>query len=733
MRGISRQAVLKGIQQGRFDGAFQFTNPDGTRTWLIPVSTLRSEPAPAQSISAAEAPIPQLESPAPRGAEELIAALGLGPELEADVRALMRRREAAILAFRSLPRKKSAAVTVDGLRRQWADTGARIAARWPSEAAVPSDRTLYRIACDYARGDRACLLGRIQPRLDRRRSATLGPLEADVEQLLASLRFSHPHAPVTTLARALADIIADQGLDGRPAPELADRISGHWVRSTVKRLDADHSMRTLALYGEKGLNARSTYIARDRSTVLPGAVYTVDHRQGDLEVIATNGQLVRPWMTLVVDLRTTLPVGWTILETAPDGNAVLAALANAMLPKTGEVAEALLSRGVDISSVCGVPDAHWLFDNGKDFSGRRIEGTEITPAGKVRTMDRRKYLAAQALLVEAAEELGNEANDPMVFGLAVELETPVRRCLPYNAKAKVVERVFGDISRGFDCLNLSHTGNNPTMRTEMLNERRRTHATLRKRGVGREDLAARTGFPLIEDYAKRLEAWIWNHYATAPSQAEGCQVDGESLSRLDTWNRLAPTRRVPTVEQLHRLSMIPHVAKVQAGGMLRVEGRLYRSLDLVRYRGAKVRLRYSPLDRSTVEVLGVHGQAPWREVLEVGEVVPISVVAQRHDLAVAMREQRAVLRAERKRVHEMIGNRVVDPLGSMMANHEAGRRGAIVAAAGQDIVKIHDIQPPVRPAELPPSYAAPIEDGEEQLFTSDFERNQHQARKHRTG
>lgn len=532
------------------------------------------------------------------------------------------------------------------------------------------------------------------------------------------------------------ELIADQGLDGRPDPDLAERISSYWVRAAIKRLDADHSMRTLALHGDKGLNASATYISRDRTSILPGAIYTVDHRQGDLEVIGTHGQLVRPWMTMIVDLRTTLPVGWTILETSPNGDSVIAALANAMLPKTGETADALLARGIDISSVCGVPDTHWVFDNGKDFSGRRIEGAEIGTDGKIRTLDRRKFIAAQALLVESAEELGNESSDPLVFGLAVELETPVRRCMPYNAKAKVVERVFRDISFGFDVLSLSHTGNNPTMRTEMLNERRRAHATLRKRGVSREDLSARTGIPLIEDYATRLEAWIWTHYATQPSQAEGCQVDGErGLSRLETWNRLAPQRRVPSAEQLMRISMIPHVAKVQSGGMIRVEGRLYRAMDLVRFRGEKVRLRYSPLDRSAVQVLGVHGHAPWREVLEVAEIAKVSVVAERHDLAAAMREQRQAIRGERNRVHQMIGSRAIDPLGSMMANHEAGRhRGAIIAAAGQGVVAIHDVQPPVRATESLPKFdpVAESEDsGEGELYTSRFDR-EHRLRSRAT-
>lgn len=188
IRGISRRNVLKAIQKGRLPGAFQIQNPDGTPTWLIPISSLQSPQSPA--VETESAPSPALPPPIPvsvkrsevtKGAEAALAAIGLDPDLEADVRAMLRKRGATVLAFRDLRCKKDGTAAVQRLKAAWANVGGRIATRWPSEAELPSIRTLYRAANEFRGGDDSVLLGRIQPRLDRRQSSTLGTMEAEVE------------------------------------------------------------------------------------------------------------------------------------------------------------------------------------------------------------------------------------------------------------------------------------------------------------------------------------------------------------------------------------------------------------------------------------------------------------------------------------------------------------------------------------------------------------------------
>ncbi|HLP71209.1 MAG TPA: hypothetical protein VK181_27180, partial [Rhizobium sp.] len=391
--------------------------------------------------------------------------------------------------------------------------------------------------------------------------------------------------------------------------------------------------------------------------------------------------------------------------------------------------------GVDLSTVCGVPDDCWIFDNGKDFSGKTIEGTMRDEEGRLRLLDRRML---QRALVDAAEEMGDSRLEPVVYGLMIETEAKVRRALPYNAKAKIVERTFRDISEGFDCICPGYVGNEPAKRTSHIDDARKKHAALWKAGHDRKDIAKATGFLLIEDYSARLQTWLWSVYSLRVSQAQGLEHDGRMWSALDLWNRLAPARRVPSEESLQRLSMVPADGMIRRGGTIQFEKRIYQAAELVAWSGQKATFLYSPLERGSIVVLGLAGEQPWAESLRVHEAARVAANGTHEEVTAAMRENGETRSEERRRVKALGAGEVPDVLGAMMQNQTNGKleRGSVVVEAGRAPVEIVSMAPPVKDTAATAGATSArrvgpeIEDGEP-VFRSARERAEWEARQRR--
>ncbi len=153
--------------------------------------------------------------------------------------------------------------------------------------------------------------------------------------------------------------------------------------------------------GEKAWNQRhGGYIERDYSGLLPGEVYVSDHAQVDVAVRAPSGKIVFPWVTAISDMRSDKYLGWTVYPDNPNSDRIFQASFRAF-------------------STYGVPTEFYI-DNGKDYrcfdfaGGRKTARTVKADIDEVRTT---------SLL----------------------LKLDVQKChfaIPYNARAKTIERTF---------------------------------------------------------------------------------------------------------------------------------------------------------------------------------------------------------------------------------------------------------------------------------------------------
>jgi hypothetical protein len=229
----------------------------------------------------------------------------------------------------------------------------------------------------------------------------------------------------------------------------------------------------------------SAHVTRDYSTLRSNEIWCSDHHQFDVMVIH-RGKVVRPWVTGFMDVRSRKIVGWTITATGGNTDTILDALA----------------AGIDSH---GVPEeAH--VDNGKDYDSSALQGTT-----KRQRMARRR----DAIDVDPTVVAG-------VFG---ELRVKVTHALPYNAKAKPIERMFGTVCGRFSKLQSTYCGNRPSNRPEDLQAK-----------------LDRNVAPSLEEFTDAFSAWLTGDYhgrAHTGDAMEG-RTPAEVFDACLTTKRTAP-------------------------------------------------------------------------------------------------------------------------------------------------------------------------------------------------
>lgn len=161
-----------------------------------------------------------------------------------------------------------------------------------------------------------------------------------------------------------------------------------------------------------------------------GTCWVGDHCQLDLWCMH-RGQRIRPWLTAWYDWRSRKVTGW-VLSDKPSGQTIMAALRRGLMDETN----------------CGGPDVVYI-DNGKDYDGYAFHGA-------TKTQRRQRFLDA------------GYADDPAFTGLYGLLSIDVIHSLPYNAKAKRVERWFGYLHDEFDKTFDTYAGCSTAKRPENL-------------------------------------------------------------------------------------------------------------------------------------------------------------------------------------------------------------------------------------------------------------------------
>ena len=168
----------------------------------------------------------------------------------------------------------------------------------------------------------------------------------------------------------------------------------------------DRAVLTLGRYGEKPFDDLYMPKCRRDKPEQVNAVWFGDHHIFDVFVDVGNGKAARPWLTAWMDACSGCIVGWAI-SLNPNSDTIIESLALGIQKTKG-------------SEFWGIPQ--WIYiDNGKDYRCKRIEGdggTDYEP-GRIN--------------IDAS---GDNA-------LLKTLGIGVTHAIPYRARSKTIERVFG--------------------------------------------------------------------------------------------------------------------------------------------------------------------------------------------------------------------------------------------------------------------------------------------------
>lgn len=239
------------------------------------------------------------------------------------------------------------------------------------------------------------------------------------------LKEQRPSIPyIHSLARAVA---VEQGWR---LPRL--RTVQHWIKKRV-----DGKLLAAGRDPKKFRDRCVQKVKRDWSLVPAMNCWVADHRLLDFFVARRQVKKIdgretevvtyqRPWLTLWLDCRSWMPVGWIIDFDAPNAHRVASAFVQAV-------------------EKYGVPE-HVILDNGKDFRAHEVAGG--------RSRKSRQKLFDERRTTPIMEALG----------------VTVHWAKPYNPQAKVIENFFGIVTVPFDKTFPTYCGNKPENRPEQLAE-----------------------------------------------------------------------------------------------------------------------------------------------------------------------------------------------------------------------------------------------------------------------
>lgn len=372
-------------------------------------------------------------------------------------------------------------------------------------------------------------------------------------------------------------------------------------RATIYQFCRSKEVRDAKDARTKGLttwmHANAPYITQTREGAYPGLLYVSDHKLCDNWVITPDGtDVVRPSLTGWQDYYSTMMVGRRLVIT-PNADSILTAF-------------------IDAVATFGAPD-HVKMDNGKDFVSQGL---------------RRLYAA---------------------------LNIGVHHAIPYNAKAKLIERLFRTMERFFTALP-AYCGRDTKTRPETT--QRIVDFTRRRIAEGGPLGEAHGTCCTWDEYLAHMDAWFAWYHEKHVTQAEG--IAGKTP--MQAW--LAHSRQPHTVDQrdLAFLLMKSMTRNVKRNGIVELLNKRYRNYpalgDLV---GAEVEVRYDPDDLSQVYVMDLSGR-----MICVAE--PLTKVAPLDAPATeaALKELKRDLRTARKKVKA--GREAEETIRSLTFEQRAG-------------------------------------------------------------
>lgn len=270
-------------------------------------------------------------------------------------------------------------------------------------------------------------------------------------------------------------------------------------------------------------------IQTDYDTVESNFEWVADHHKFDV-IVNDNGKVGRAWLSTWLDRRSRFIVGYVINLCEPNADIVLDSFVEAV-------------------HRCGLPKRIQI-DNGKDYT---------------------------------VHDLFNVDSD---YSLAVELNLKVRVSIPYNAKAKPIERAFRTIEHFNKMLN-SYCGDRPEHRAE---------------SMGKRNADIKDEVMTFEQF-KETVAHVINLYNNQPQEGRG--MNGRTPLQCYREEFRSRMVMIADVELMNIMRRRTRVVKVTKNGVKFAElGKLdyYTAEFVMQHYGKKVYAKYFTSDVKTIHV-----------------------------------------------------------------------------------------------------------------------------------
>lgn len=319
-------------------------------------------------------------------------------------------------------------------------------------------------------------------------------------------------------------------------------------------------VKVLAREGEKVYRAEYLPKVRRRTDDLEvNEIWVMDHTPLNI-MVYEKGKVIRPWITVAMDLRTRMIAGFAVVR-YPSGDSIALALRHGMLKK--KPPRILKVEGEFYWPIYGVPRELYL-DNGKDFRARRFWG-------------------------DGEERYRVEVEKKVVKGLKV-IGIEPRFATPYWSWSKGwIERFFRTL-KGYVQTLPGGWRNRKNM-----SEQDRSRV---KEAIDKGELLK------IGELWEMIGIWIAYRYHFTGHRGLP-KRNGQYLSPIEYFEEIKEREgvefRVVSERALDFLLMKTAKKKVFKDG-IHLNGFIYQSLELAGYIGQKVDVYWDPLDVSEVYV-----------------------------------------------------------------------------------------------------------------------------------
>lgn len=288
------------------------------------------------------------------------------------------------------------------------------------------------------------------------------------------------------------------------------------------------------ILGREGLKAYNDNVLPtmqvDYEKIYSNMQWVADHHIFDVLVVDEKGHVFRPWLSGWFDRRSRFIVGYVVNKVSPNSDIVLDSFAKAC-------------------HKCGIPD-ETLLDNGKDYKVYDLFNNDFT--------------------LSVTNQMGIK----------------VTNAIPFNAKAKPIERLFGTLEGTYCKLLPSYIGNDPKKRPEKM---KKVNEKLKEIAMSYSEF-----IEFVDNMIKT--------YNNTPHSGNG--MNNRTPIEVYKNSFVKPLRMVKTEDVLNMFLMRTTKAlKVGKNGIRIPEiGERYEDIKLFEYFGKNVFARYNSDDLKQVYV-----------------------------------------------------------------------------------------------------------------------------------